>query len=46
MKLLEGGQYLKINSPGFSATEDDSGDAQVMEESQGSLFRNLRTGTS
>jgi DNA modification methylase len=46
MKLLEGGQHLRINSPEFSATADDSGDAQVMEESQGSLFRNLRTGTS
>jgi site-specific DNA-methyltransferase (cytosine-N4-specific) len=44
VRLLENGQCLKIKSPGFSA-EDDPGDAQVMEESQGSLFRHSRTGT-
>jgi hypothetical protein len=44
IKVLESGQCLKINSPGFPA-EDAPGDAAAMEESQGSLFRHLKTGT-
>ena len=45
MKVLRSGQCLKINSSGFSATEYDSGDAEAMEERQGSLFKHSRTGT-
>ena len=45
MKVLESGQCLKINSRGFSATEDHPGDAQVMKESQGLLFKHSRAGT-
>jgi hypothetical protein len=45
MKVLQSGKCLKIHSRERSATEDDSGDGQVMEESQGSLFTGSRTGT-
>jgi hypothetical protein len=45
MKVLQRGQCWKINSPSFSPPDDDSRDVQVMEESQGSLFKNSRTGT-
>jgi len=45
MKVLENGRYLKINSPGFSATEDGPGDAEAMEQNQGSLFKHSRIGT-
>ena len=45
MKLLDGGQYLKI-SPAVDFGTDNASDAQPMEESQGSLFTRARTGTS
>ncbi len=45
IRVLERGQCLRINSLGLSATEDHPGDAQMMEESQASLFKHSRTGT-
>jgi len=44
MNLLDRGQCLKIN-PAADLTADDPSDAQPMAESQGSLFRQVRTGT-
>jgi site-specific DNA-methyltransferase (cytosine-N4-specific) len=45
MKLLDRGECLMI-SPAADLTADNASDARRMEESQGSLFKNVRTGTS
>jgi site-specific DNA-methyltransferase (cytosine-N4-specific) len=44
MKLLDRGQCLKINRA-VDIAGNDTSDAQPMAESQGSLFKNNRTGT-
>jgi DNA modification methylase len=44
MKWLDSGQYLKIG-PAVDLSADDASDAQPMAESQGSLFKDSRTGT-
>ena len=44
MKWLDSGQFLKI-SPAVDLSADDASDAQPMAESQGSLFKDSRTGT-
>jgi DNA modification methylase len=44
VKLMEGGQCLRINPSGHLFTDDAPG-AQPMEETQGSLFKHRRMGT-
>jgi site-specific DNA-methyltransferase (cytosine-N4-specific) len=46
IRLISAGQCLKISSPAHDAIDDAPTDTPVMDNSQGSLFRNLRTGTS
>jgi site-specific DNA-methyltransferase (cytosine-N4-specific) len=46
ISVLEGGRCLKIKSRGLLPAGENPGGVTVMEESQGSLFQNLHTGTS